>query len=224
MLTLLISAVIIIACLVLLLLLVKAGKNTISVGKASTSRGIFDKKQSILFDEQFANACSQIASSLVAGITIDRALLTIAELSQEPLKGELSLVCLDIRCGSSVEDGLRLMAKRTGNKNVEFLATTVGLNTRRGGKLADTLLRLSATIKKKHEMIRLIKSESANGKTAAKAVVAITAFLILFQAISNASFLQFYSRPIGIFVGLLSLVLIITGCFWMYKSCKIDCD
>ena len=181
------------------------------------------KRQKLVFEEQFGRACSQIAGSIRTGLTIDRAIRSVAAYMDDPLRSEFMIVAAECTYDPDVAAALKRMAIRMESSDAMLFASMIDLNQRKGGKLADSVERLSETISTRQAMRRHIRAESTSGKTAGIAVVVITALLIVMMFIVNPQFLEFYQyNPFGPICAIAAAALFALGTFLITRMTDFD--
>ncbi len=92
--------------------------------------------------ESFPDALDLMTVCVEAGLGLDAALLRVAtelELTSPVLSGELHLVNLELRAGSSKEKALRNLALRTGVEDIDTLVAMLIQAERFGTSVADSL-------------------------------------------------------------------------------------
>lgn len=183
------------------------------------------RKRRELLGEQFGRACLQIAGSIKASSSIERAIQSAAAYVDDPLREEFMRVASETAYDVDVASALRRMAERTGNKDVAFFAACVDINQRRGGKLADSVSRLASTVAARVSMARFIKTESANGRSGAKAILGLTVLIIVAMFATTPDYIEFYTtNPLGWLIIAVSGGLIVVGAVWLRSIVNIELD
>ena len=141
------------------------------------SRG---KSRKARFDEQLARSLPMVAENMRAGSSIERALRSVGENSDDPLKSELLACAGAMQIDGDIVAALDDMAKRTGSKDLVLLQAAVASHKEVGGSLADSLERIGDTIDARLSLRRHIESETSSVIASMKALIVM--LLILFAS------------------------------------------
>jgi tight adherence protein C len=155
------------------------------------SRIIFVRKREIF--ETFPDALDLMTVCVEAGLGIDAALIRIAEEMQHKsrtLGGELHLVTLELRAGSSKERALRNLAMRSGVEDVDTLVAMLIQAERFGTSIADSL-RVHADMLRTR---RRQNAEEAAAKIGLKLLFPLVFFIFpsLLLVLMGPAFIQIY--------------------------------
>jgi tight adherence protein B len=126
---------------------------------------------------QLPDALTMLASAMRAGTSLQTALDIVITETPAPLAQELGVVVREQRLGVALEDALESMARRLKLEDVDLIVAAMTIAKQVGGNLAETLERLSGTLRAKAVMEGKIRSLTSQGKLQGWVVGALPLFL-----------------------------------------------
>jgi tight adherence protein B len=105
------------------------------------------RRQALL--AQFPDALAMIVRSIRVGIPVMEAVRAVSREIPAPTGPEFGRLVDQVAIGSSLEDAVIDMARRSGLAEYRFFATSVALQNQTGGTLSDTLENLADVIRKR---------------------------------------------------------------------------
>lgn len=104
-----------------------------------------------------------LISNLRAGMSVTRAIQAVAEKDKGPVGNEMKLIIKKTELGRPVKEALSELTDRVPGRENEIMvyALTTALDT--GGNIAEVLEGISATIRKREEIKREVKSLTSQG-------------------------------------------------------------
>lgn len=99
--------------------------------------------------EQFPDALAVIVRAIRVGIPVMEAVRIVSRESASPTAGEFARLVDHVAIGSSLEEGVIELARRSGLPEYRFFATALSLQNQTGGTLSDTLENLADVIRKR---------------------------------------------------------------------------
>jgi len=126
---------------------------------------------------QLPDALTMLASAMRAGTSLQTALDIVITETPAPLAQELGIVVREQRLGVALEDALESMARRLKLEDVDLIVAAMTIAKQVGGNLAETLERLSATLRSKAIMEGKIRALTSQGKLQGWIVGALPLFL-----------------------------------------------
>lgn len=111
--------------------------------------GYFRKKRTSLLLSQFPDALATIVRCIRSGIPIQGALRIVGRDLPEPTAGEFRDIANRLAIGVTLEEALRAISERNGIAEYKFFAAALGLQSRTGGALAQTLETLATVVHKR---------------------------------------------------------------------------
>lgn len=168
--------------------------------------------------EQFPMAIDLLARAVRAGESVDQAFALLGTASPEPLATEFRRCSRQLEMGLSVTQTLEGLCDRVGLMDVRIFATTLSVHRETGGRLAETLERLSAVIRDRMAYYRTLKSVTGAGRISVVVITALGpilfAWLFLFQPEYGQRLLD---EPIGRMALAYAAVSEAIGLFWVWR-------
>jgi tight adherence protein B len=124
----------------------------LGVGPFALCRFVFgwrDERLENAYLQQFPEALAVIARTVRAGVPVVEALRLVARESEDPTAAEFTFVVNRIAIGIPLGEALHSSAERTGLVEHRLFATAISLQSQTGGGLTETLIGLSATIRRR---------------------------------------------------------------------------
>jgi len=136
------------------------------------------KRRQERFLEELPDAIDVMVRGLKAGLPISDALKVIATEAGPTVAPEFIEVVEGQRLGITINQGLERMFERVPLQEVNFLAIVVGIQSKTGGNLSETLANLSKVLRDRRKMKNKIRSMSQEAKSSA-AIIGAIPFLIM---------------------------------------------
>lgn len=140
--------------------------------------GLLRKRRQEKFLEDLPDAIDVMVRGLKAGLPISDALKVIASEAGPTVAPEFTEVVEGQRLGITIDQGLERMYERVPLQEVNFLSIVVGIQSKTGGNLAETLGNLSKVLRDRRKMKSKIRSMSQEAKSSA-AIIGVIPFLIM---------------------------------------------
>ncbi|QBF82523.1 secretion system protein F [Shewanella maritima] len=175
------------------------------------------------FVHQLPDALTMIASSMQSGANLTSAIEFMAEEMASPAKQEFQLFLREQRLGVEFSTALDNMHRRIPED--EFQLVTAGMQISRevGGNLAEVLIRLSDTLRRKIEMEGKINALTAQGKMQGLVMTVLPVFIgIVLYHMEPASMGRIVTDPIGWGLIVVVTLMLICGYFTIRKIITID--
>lgn len=141
-------------------------------------RGYFgwieNRRRSQLLQE-FPDALSLIVRAIRVGIPVMEAIRIVSREMSGPTAGEFARLVDQVAIGSTLEEAVADLARRSGLPEYRFFATALALQNQTGGTLSDTLDNLAEVIRKR----AALKARGKALTSEARASAVILAFLPL---------------------------------------------
>lgn len=148
------------------------------------------KKRVEKFQNQLGEALLIFGSTIRAGITFERAMITLADGLPEPIGEEFAQTGYEMRNGTSVETAMEALAERMQNKDLELVTSAVLIQKRVGGNLADILDNISLTIKDRITIQRNVKTLTSQGRISAQVVGVLPVVLMLVLSVISPGYMD----------------------------------
>lgn len=127
---------------------------------------------------QLPDALLSIATSLRSGLSLTQSLETAIAYQPAPLGQELALVLRELRLGVGYGEALDNLHGRLPEVEVQLVTASMKISREIGGNLAETLERISDTLRKRLQMEGKIRSLTAQGKLQGLVMTGLPVFLI----------------------------------------------
>lgn len=173
------------------------------------------------FADQLADTLQVVASAMRAGHTFGGALAVAVENADEPTRSELGRVVRDEQLGVPIERATAEVARRMDNMEMEQIGLVAALQRDSGGNTAEVLDHLTDTIRERDALRRLVRTLTAQGRTAGLVLSLLPVALALFFASARPDYFDPMLNSAGgqILLGLCA-VLIISG--WLVIRRVVD--
>lgn len=174
------------------------------------------------FQKQLGETLLILSNTIRAGLTFERALLTIAEGLPVPISEELLRTGGEIQVGTPIEIAMDDLAERMQNADLKLVTSAVLIQKRVGGNLADILEIISGTVKDRIEIKRKIKTLTAQGRVSAQIVGFIPFALIGIISMTSPSYMvPLFTTSLGRLLLFIAVILEAIGFFIMMKMTDI---
>lgn len=130
------------------------------------------------FQNQLGEALLIFGSTIRAGVTFERAMITVADGLPEPICEEFSQTGYEMRNGTPVETAMDALADRMQSEDLRLVTSAVLIQKRVGGNLADILDNISGTIKDRISIKRNVKTLTSQGRISAQVIGALPVALM----------------------------------------------
>lgn len=172
---------------------------------------------------QLPDALLSIATSLRSGLNLTQALENMITYQQPPLGQELGLMLRELRLGVAYTEAVDNLHRRLPEVEVQLVTAAMKVSREIGGNLAETLERISDTLRKRLQMEGKIKSLTAQGKLQGLVMTSLPVFLIVALTQMEPQAMQFlFSAWYGWATMGVILLLEAIGYHFIYKIVNID--
>lgn len=180
------------------------------------------KKRVEKFQNQLGEALLIFSSTIRAGLTFERAMITVADGLPSPICEELLQTGNELRNGSPVETALDALAERMQSEDLKLVTSAVLIQKRVGGNLADILDNISTTIKDRITIQRNIRTLTSQGRISAQIIGALPIFLALTLSVIRFNYMEpLFQTDMGRISLSISIILELSGFSIMMKMTDI---
>ncbi|MFE8117153.1 type II secretion system F family protein [Brenneria goodwinii] len=162
--------------------------------------------------ESLPEAIDAITRSCRAGVPVANTFAMVAEHLTGPLANEFKTIDHWLRLGIPLRQVIQTSAGRVPMAEYRFFVVILIINQEAGGRLGETLERLSATLRARRELQLKVQSKTSEARASAKIVAALfpccLAYLYL-RSPDDFSFL--FSDPVGTTVLIYALCSVTLG-------------
>jgi len=180
-------------------------------------------KQQTLFERQLLNAIGLASRSLRAGHPLTGAFRFISEEISPPVGEVFGSICEQQALGVSLEIAIRKATENCGSEDMKMFATSVVMQLRSGGNLADMMERLAMVIRDRIRLHRRVRILTAQTQFSKRVLLALP--IIVFAAINSLApdyVLPLYTTPIGKVLGIVALAGLGSGWWLMNRLARIS--
>jgi tight adherence protein B len=137
------------------------------IGMCRSYFGWIEGRRRSLLLQQFPDALAMIVRAIRVGIPVMEGMRIVSRESPGPTAGEFGRMVDQIAIGSSLEDAVLDLARRSGLPEYKFFATALALQNQTGGTLSDTLEGLADVIRKRAALKARGKALTAEARSSA---------------------------------------------------------
>lgn len=166
--------------------------------------------------QSLPEAIDAITRTARAGVPVSNAFALVAPNIAGPLAVEFALIDNWLRLGVPLRQAMQDSAKRIPLNEYRFFAVILIINQEAGGRLGETLDRLSGTLRDRHELHLKIQAKTSEARASAKIVASLVPFALGYMYLNSPRDFHFLlNDPTGNMVlfysfGSVALGLIIT--------------
>jgi tight adherence protein B len=174
------------------------------------------------FERQFIHALELAARSLRAGHPLLGAFQLISEELDEPVRTTFTEICQQHSMGVNLEGALERVAQASTSQDLRLFATSVAIQLRSGGNLADMMERLSFVIRDRLRLGRRIRILTSQTQFSKRILVGMPFALFLVLNLVNPQYVgTLYSTHQGqILLGVASVMMVL-GILTMNRMAKL---
>ncbi len=175
------------------------------------------------FGEQLPENLDVLASALRAGHSLAGAMGVVAEEAPEPSKREFTRVVTDEQLGIPLDEALEVTAKRMQNTDCDQMAILALVQREAGGNTAEVLDQVTANIRARMDIRRLVSVLTAQGKFSSVVVAMVPVGIFLFLMLVNPHHLDpLFHRTIGQVASVMAILMVITGFYVIRRIVSIE--
>ena len=181
------------------------------------------KKRLETFNESLPDALNSLATMLLAGTHLTAAIDIMTAETKGAIAQEFGLLLREITMGRDMDEALDSMYTRVPSEDLSLVVSGIKISREVGGSLAEVLLRLSDTIRRRIEMEGKINSLTAMGKAQGlvMAVLPLALGYLLLQ-IEPDAMSRIYTTPVGWMICAVIVVMEILGFLVIRKIVNIN--
>lgn len=173
-----------------------------------------DRRQEA-FIAQMPEMARVLANATHAGLSIQTAIAIAGDELEEPARGELQRVAVNLSFGNDIESALSEVRERLPSREVGVLMTTLLVSARSGGSLVTSLRTIADTLEERKQTRREIRSTLAQAVATGYTVILMTfALLLLLNVLNEGTVREMTVNPFGqaalVFAGTLNLIGFLT--------------
>ena len=219
------------AAILLMLVLVLVGANTgaivvapiFSVGAMLAVLNVKVQRRRAAFDEQLPDALEAMASALKVGQSLTQSLQVIAEEADKPIADEFDQLLAEARLGRPLEVAFQAVLDRVGSSELEFVITAVTVQRRVGGSLATLIETVAATVRRRQDYSRKLRSLTAMGRISARVLVVMPFVVAFLLTIINPGYMHpLYATSTGNLLVVLAVGMLAVGSLLLKRIVSLE--
>jgi tight adherence protein B len=219
------------AAILLMLVLVLVGANTgaivvapiFTVGAMLAALNVKVQRRRAAFDEQLPDALEAMASALKVGQSLTQSLQVIAEEADKPIADEFDQLLAEARLGRPLEVAFQAVLDRVGSSELEFVITAVTVQRRVGGSLATLIETVAATVRRRQDYSRKLRSLTAMGRISARVLVVMPFVVAFLLTIINPGYMHpLYATSTGNLLVVLAVGMLAVGSLLLKRIVSLE--
>jgi tight adherence protein B len=147
-------------------------------------------KRTALFERQLVDALELAARSLRVGQPLVGSFELIAEEVDAPVGPLFAGICQQQGLGVGLDDAIRSAARDSGSADMKFFATSVVIQLRSGGNLADMMDRLAFVIRDRMRLARRVRVLTAQTQFSKRILQALPCAIFVILCLINPEYMQ----------------------------------
>jgi tight adherence protein B len=147
-------------------------------------------KRAAVFETQFVAALDLAARSLRAGHPLLGAFQLISDELEEPVCLVFSDICKQHELGMSLEESVQRSAAASSSSELKLFATSVAVQLRSGGNLAEMMERLAEVIRERGRLARRVRVLTAQTQFSKRILVALPFLLFAILNLINPRYMD----------------------------------
>ncbi len=180
----------------------------------------FKQKKELI--KQFPFFLQTLENTLKAGYSFEKALVFVANETEEPLKKELLNINRKITFHISLPVALADFSQKINHPDITFFVESTTIQLKTGGNLIDLFQKVSHFLEEKNELSRNIKSFTAQGKMSGILIASLWPIsLVLFYFLSPKHTFILFHTFFGQSLLIVSFCLEWLGFFFIWKIIRI---
>lgn len=175
-----------------------------------------------LFETQLIDGLELAARSLRAGHPLAASFRLIAEEIRAPLSTVFAEICQRQTMGVPMEDALRAAALRSASPDLSLFVTSVIIQLRSGGNLADMMDRLACVIRDRKRLAGRVRVLTAQTQLSKRILIAMPIALFFLLNMLNPAYMEpLYSSQDGRMMLIVASVGVLLGAWIMNRMAVI---
>ena len=175
------------------------------------------------FSMHLPTSLELLARSIHAGEDLESAMNYVRDHSEEPVAAEFTWCCQQIKLGLSPTQVTADLAVRIPTMDVQLFAHTIAIHRSLGGKLSDSLDRLSTVIRDRQAQLEKIRSITGMGRFAVFAILLMAIFALVYLSWMHPEYIaKLYDSPLGRKMLMYAAVSEVVGIIWSLWTLKSE--
>lgn len=175
-------------------------------------------KRALLFDLQLIDALALAARSLRAGHPLGGAFHLIAEEVPAPVGTVFAEICEQEKLGATHEQAMLRVAAQSASEDMKLFATSVAIQLRTGGNLADMMERLADVIRDRMRLNRRVRVLTAQTQLSKNTLLVLPFIMFAALSVINPRYIAtLYTTPGGQVMLLIAAAGLLLGAWTMNR-------
>ena len=181
------------------------------------------KRRQKQFITGLPEALGHIANSLAAGLGLSQSIEGVISVSRGAIQQEFDLLVREVRMGLDFNEALDNLYTRMPILELNLVVSCIKISRETGGNLAENLLRLADTLRRKLEMEGKIQALTAQGRAQGYVMTALPLLLgLVIYKMEPDEMMKLWTTRFGLaWLGTIVLLQIL-GFFFIRKIVNID--
>lgn len=189
------------------------------VGGFVLARGAYawqaDRYRQKLFG-QMPDVIELVISAISAGMPVGAAFAQVARDVSAPTSDEFARVMADIAVGRPIDQAIMRIFERTGVSEYAILATTVGLQSDTGGRIAESIENLARIIRERHAVAARAQARASESKLSGNILAVMPVVFGVMMSFVHPGYLDvFVTDPSATRLIVIAVVMLVFGILLM---------
>jgi tight adherence protein B len=174
-------------------------------------------------EDQLADAMVMFSASIRAGLSMAQALDLLAMECPKPIQQEFSQIVGEYKMGKPMERTLREASERLRSDNFAIFAAALLASRESGGRLNDTVERISKSVLEMQRLERKLQTETAQArKSAVYMAIVPLLILVVYFFIDPVNSRLLFVTTLGQIVLSIAVIFNLIAYFWAVRILNAD--
>jgi tight adherence protein B len=147
-------------------------------------------KQNTIAERQLVDAMQLISRSLRAGHPLYGSFQLVSEELESPMKEIFRDICQEQALGIGLDQALRRVAERSDMMDLKLFSTSVAIQLRSGGNLADMMERLAFVIKERIRLAKRVRTLTSQTQASKRLLLGLPVIMFGILNIMNPTYMK----------------------------------
>lgn len=183
---------------------------------------VIERRRSLLRDQMVGGTVA-LANAIRAGLSLAQGLKTVSQETPQPLATELSRVVHDYEHGRPLNRAIHHAKQRLNLDSFTLFASAIEVSLERGGRITESLERISTSLQENQRIERQLEAETASGRRVV-VILALFPFLFLlgFFVLHREGTLLVFQTLIGQLIVVAVIGLTFVSVWWSNRILSIE--
>ena len=176
-----------------------------------------------VMEKHFPAALDIIVRGVKSGLPLNDCLRVVSREIADPLGSEFARMVEQQGHGVPIAEAVDRLADRVPLSEANFFAIVIGLQTKTGGRLAESLDNLVSVLRARVQLRAKIRAMSSEAKASGGIIAALPVVVTILVYVTSPSYISLlFSEPVGNVVLIGSAIWMLIGVFVMRKMIAFD--